>query len=232
MPFQIDEEDLHPQNNNVDQAGGSGEGGGGNINSTQSSQKKPKKPKLAEALQRLFYNLQVSKERYDPFTLLLYLYLYLYLYSSSTFLLSLCLMHLYLYHHSVSTEELTKSFGWSETDSFEQHDVSEMNRVLIDRLLDKTKKTPYRTSFNRLLEGKTFTSVKCLDVNYESVRVQPYFDLNLSVKGFNSLEESLNDYCQSSILDGDNKYKAEGFGYQRASRVYFYYVILYSLLFS
>ena len=39
---------------------------------------------------------------------------------------------------SVSTEELTKSFGWSQMDSFEQHDVSEMNRVLIDRLIEKT----------------------------------------------------------------------------------------------
>jgi len=40
---------------------------------------------------------------------------------------------------SVSTKELTKSFGWDTHDSFLQHDVQELNRVLCEKLEDKMK---------------------------------------------------------------------------------------------
>uniref|UniRef100_A0A0E0E7R6 ubiquitinyl hydrolase 1 n=1 Tax=Oryza meridionalis TaxID=40149 RepID=A0A0E0E7R6_9ORYZ len=40
---------------------------------------------------------------------------------------------------SVSTKELTKSFGWDMHDSFMQHDVQELNRVLSEKLEDKMK---------------------------------------------------------------------------------------------
>jgi hypothetical protein len=40
---------------------------------------------------------------------------------------------------SVSTKELTDSFGWSGGDVFEQHDVEELGRVLLDNLMEKLK---------------------------------------------------------------------------------------------
>ncbi len=40
---------------------------------------------------------------------------------------------------SVSTKDLTKSFGWDTYDSFMQHDVQELNRVLCEKLEDKMK---------------------------------------------------------------------------------------------
>ena len=40
---------------------------------------------------------------------------------------------------SVSTKDLTKSFGWDAFDSFMQHDVQELNRVLCEKLEDKMK---------------------------------------------------------------------------------------------
>lgn len=40
---------------------------------------------------------------------------------------------------SVGTRELTKSFGWDTYDSFMQHDVQELNRVLSEKLEDKMK---------------------------------------------------------------------------------------------
>jgi ubiquitin carboxyl-terminal hydrolase 7 len=42
---------------------------------------------------------------------------------------------------SVATKELTKSFGWDTYDSFLQHDVQELNRVLCEKLEDKMKVT-------------------------------------------------------------------------------------------
>ena len=40
---------------------------------------------------------------------------------------------------SVSTKDLTKSFGWDTYDAFMQHDVQELNRVLQEKLEDKMK---------------------------------------------------------------------------------------------
>ncbi|OWZ22860.1 hypothetical protein PHMEG_0002352 [Phytophthora megakarya] len=42
---------------------------------------------------------------------------------------------------AVSTKELTRSFGWSAIDSFMQHDVQELYRILCDRLEEKMKHT-------------------------------------------------------------------------------------------
>lgn len=39
----------------------------------------------------------------------------------------------------VGTKKLTKSFGWDSVDSFLQHDVQELCRVLIDNLENKMK---------------------------------------------------------------------------------------------
>ncbi len=40
---------------------------------------------------------------------------------------------------SVSTKDLTASFGWSTYDAFLQHDAHELNRVLCEKLEDKMK---------------------------------------------------------------------------------------------
>jgi ubiquitin carboxyl-terminal hydrolase 7 len=47
---------------------------------------------------------------------------------------------------SASTKELTKSFGWDTYDSFLQHDVQELNRVLCEKLEDKMKVGVWRFS--------------------------------------------------------------------------------------
>jgi ubiquitin carboxyl-terminal hydrolase 7 len=40
---------------------------------------------------------------------------------------------------AISTRALTKSFGWDRSDSFTQHDVQELCRVLFDALEDALK---------------------------------------------------------------------------------------------
>jgi hypothetical protein len=39
----------------------------------------------------------------------------------------------------VATKDLTKSFGWDTYESFMQHDVQELNRVLCEKLENKMK---------------------------------------------------------------------------------------------
>lgn len=54
----------------------------------------------------------------------------------------------------VGTKKLTKSFGWDTFDSFLQHDVQELCRVLLDNLESKMKGTPLERTIPNLFEGK------------------------------------------------------------------------------
>jgi ubiquitin carboxyl-terminal hydrolase 7 len=40
---------------------------------------------------------------------------------------------------AVSTKDLTNSFGWTSYDTFMQHDIHELNRVLCEKLEEKMK---------------------------------------------------------------------------------------------
>ncbi|CAO3672198.1 unnamed protein product [Umbelopsis vinacea] len=118
----------------------------------------------------------------------------------------------------VGTTELTKSFGWDSLEAFNQHDVQEFNRVLQDNLEVKMKNTPADGAITKLFLGKMKSYIKCINVDYESSRVEDYYDIQLNVKGCNNLEESFKEYITEETLEGDNKYMAEGFGLQDAKK--------------
>ncbi|KAJ4454523.1 putative Ubiquitin carboxyl-terminal hydrolase 13 [Paratrimastix pyriformis] len=90
--------------------------------------------------------------------------------------------------HSVATTDLTESFGWTTLDSFTQHDVQELNRVLMDNLLEKMKSTPMDGTVSRLFEGRMENYIRCMDVNYESIRDEPFFDLSPSQYAFRAFD--------------------------------------------
>jgi ubiquitin carboxyl-terminal hydrolase 7 len=119
---------------------------------------------------------------------------------------------------AASTHELTRSFGWDSMDAFFQHDVQELNRVLQDNLENKMKGTPAEGAIRKLFTGKMKSYIKCTSVEFESSRVEDFYDIQLNVKGCKNLEESFKDYCAKETLDGENKYYAEGFGLQEASK--------------
>ncbi|CAG8566428.1 7948_t:CDS:10 [Funneliformis caledonium] len=118
----------------------------------------------------------------------------------------------------VGTTELTKSFGWDSLDSFMQHDVQEFNRVLQDNLEGKMKNTKADGAITKLFVGKMKSYVKCVNVDYESSRVEDYYDIQLNVRGCKTLRDSFKDYVQEETLEGDNKYQAEGYGLQDAKK--------------
>ena len=67
--------------------------------------------------------------------------------SSHSRLITKCevLLQLQFGDASVSTKDLTKSFGWDTMEGFMQHDVQELNRVLCDNLEEKMKVCPANT---------------------------------------------------------------------------------------
>ncbi|GBB86550.1 hypothetical protein RclHR1_12980003 [Rhizophagus clarus] len=118
----------------------------------------------------------------------------------------------------VETTELTESFGWDSIDSFMQHDLQGFNRVLQDFFERKMKGTKADGAITKLFVGKMKTYVKCINVDYESSRVEDYYDIQLNVNGCKTLRDSFKYYIQEETLKGYNMYKAEGYGLQDAKK--------------
>ncbi|GAU36434.1 hypothetical protein TSUD_19700 [Trifolium subterraneum] len=119
---------------------------------------------------------------------------------------------------SVSTKELTKSFGWDTYDSFMQHDVQELNRVLCEKLEDKMKGTVVEGTIQQLFEGHHMNYIECITVDYKSTRKESFYDLQLDVKGCKDVYASFDKYVEVERLEGDNKYHAEQYGLQEAKK--------------
>ncbi|KAJ6864618.1 hypothetical protein NC651_035239 [Populus alba x Populus x berolinensis] len=119
---------------------------------------------------------------------------------------------------SVATKELTKSFGWDTYDSFMQHDVQELNRVLCEKLEDKMKGTVVEGTIQQLFEGHHMNYIECINVEYKSTRKESFYDLQLDVKGCRDVYASFDKYVEVERLEGDNKYHAEEHGLQDAKK--------------
>ncbi|XP_013670840.2 ubiquitin C-terminal hydrolase 12-like isoform X1 [Brassica napus] len=119
---------------------------------------------------------------------------------------------------SVATKELTKSFGWDTYDSFMQHDVQELNRVLSEKLEDKMKGTVVEGTIQQLFEGHHMNYIECINVDYKSTRKESFYDLQLDVKGCKDVYASFDKYVEVERLEGDNKYHAEEHGLQDAKK--------------
>ncbi|KAK6131638.1 hypothetical protein DH2020_034652 [Rehmannia glutinosa] len=123
------------------------------------------------------------------------------------------------YHDtSVATKELTKSFGWDTYDSFMQHDVQELNRVLSEKLEDKMKGTVVEGTIQKLFEGHHMNYIECINVDFKSTRKESFYDLQLDVKGCKDVYASFDKYVEVERLEGDNKYHAEQHGLQDAKK--------------
>eukprot|EP01117_Protostelium_nocturnum_P014439 TRINITY_DN5491_c0_g1_i1.p1 TRINITY_DN5491_c0_g1~~TRINITY_DN5491_c0_g1_i1.p1 ORF type:complete len:1424 (-),score=574.98 TRINITY_DN5491_c0_g1_i1:1578-5423(-) len=112
---------------------------------------------------------------------------------------------------AVSTNALTSSFGWENNDSFIQHDVQELNRVLCDNLEEKMKGrikdgSPTMASLYR---GTTVNLIKCTKCKNISSREEDFYDVSLVVKGKKNVYESLNEFTEVEVLENENAYSCE-----------------------
>eukprot|EP01083_Nonionella_stella_P070415 188358_1 len=140
-----------------------------------------RKTDISLALQKLFYDLQTSKE-------------------------------------AVSTKRLTRSFGWTSIEAFQQHDVQEFSRILCDVLEDKMDGTSVAGTIAELFEGKCETYTECTQIEFKSSRTETFHDLSLMVKGCSDVDSSLIAYCREELMTGANRYLAEGHGLQDARK--------------
>ena len=80
------------------------------------------------------------------------------------------------------------------------------------------KGTEAENSLAKMFVGKTKTYISCINVDYESSRIEEFWDIQLNVRGNRNLDDSFRDYIQVETLDGENKYFAEGHGLQDAKK--------------
>ncbi|KAF2153181.1 cysteine proteinase [Myriangium duriaei CBS 260.36] len=119
---------------------------------------------------------------------------------------------------AVSTAELTQSFGWESRQIFEQQDVQELSRILMEKMEEKMKGTEAEKALPHMFVGKMKTYLKCINVDYESSRIEDFWDLQMNVSGCKTLDDSFKNYVEVETLEGDNKYQAEGYGLQDAKK--------------
>lgn len=109
---------------------------------------------------------------------------------------------------AVPTSELTASFGWDSRQIFEQQDVQELSRILMEKLEERMKGTSAENALAQLFVGKSKTYISCINVDFESSRIEEFWDIQLNVRGNKNLHESFMDYIQVETLEGENKYDA------------------------
>lgn len=111
-----------------------------------------------------------------------------------------------------------RSFGWEGSEVFQQQDVQELTRVLFDALEESFKGTEVENIIDQLYAGELIDYLRCIDVDYQSERVDKFLDFALAILPFgrtealHSLSGCIESYLQPEILDGDNKYYAESVG--------------------
>lgn len=108
----------------------------------------------------------------------------------------------------VSTQELTRSFGWDIRQSFEPQDVQEMSRKLMEKLEQRMKGTPVENAAPDLFAGKVKTYISCINVDYESSRTENFWDIQLNVANNRSLDAGFKEYIKVDKMEGDLQYYA------------------------
>lgn len=140
--------------------------------------------------------------------------------NGSTYTLALqnVFRHLQLSDKEVNTQELLTAFGWTSQDAFAQQDVQEMMRILLDKLEEKMKGTVVDGAIQNLFCGTVRSYIKCVKVDYSSIREEEFYDIQLDVKGCRDIDDSFRKYIAKEMLDGDNQYDAGEYGKQVAEK--------------
>ncbi|CAE1293695.1 USP40 [Acanthosepion pharaonis] len=113
--------------------------------------------------------------------------------------------------HSISTAELTESFGWTNNEELQQHDVQELNRILFSAIEDSLIGTLGQNLIHKLYHGQVVNQIICSECGKISERQEDFVDIPLTVtKESSSLELGLGIlYCEMETMDGNNKYYCE-----------------------
>eukprot|EP00050_Salpingoeca_kvevrii_P012902 m.25552 g.25552 ORF g.25552 m.25552 type:complete len:1146 (-) comp4447_c0_seq1:85-3522(-) len=116
---------------------------------------------------------------------------------------------------SASTTSITKSFGWDREESFQQHDIQELMRVLFEKLESEWQDSELKDKLKQLFRGQMLDFVMCKECHTKSSRTDDFMDVPLVIRAFGatqpveSVEEAIASFVETEVLEGDNQYNCE-----------------------
>lgn len=100
-----------------------------------------------------------------------------------------------------------KEMDGQPTNIAEQKDAQEFLNVLFDRVENVLKPTPRKYLLQSVFGGKTCSQLICPDCGKVKNRMEDYYNLTLTVKDIDSVEESLKKQIEGEVIDG---YQCDG----------------------
>ena len=113
---------------------------------------------------------------------------------------------------SISTQNVTDSFGWKGNQAHVQHDAHELNQILLDAIERSLKGTRKSDLANHIYEGKLVRRTFCLDCEYTSEREESFLNCLVDVENISDLIKSFEQQTKPEYLVADNKYACEKCG--------------------
>ncbi|KAI3906382.1 hypothetical protein MKW92_024917 [Papaver armeniacum] len=97
----------------------------------------------------------------------------------------------------------------------DSHEFLTLLLSLLERFLSRSKVSNARTIVQDLFRGSVSNVTRCSKCGQDSEassKMEDFYDIELNIKGFKSLDKSLEDYLSVETLCGDNQYFCESCG--------------------
>lgn len=113
---------------------------------------------------------------------------------------------------SIDTDELIRTFGWADRETWMQHDIEELFSIVMESITKELVGTPLDGIIQALYFGTLYDYVKCLECNRVSQRTDAFLVVPLPIRNFGTplpsptLEAALNSFVAYEVLDGSNMY--------------------------
>lgn len=116
----------------------------------------------------------------------------------------------------LETVALTNAFNWSKNEIFIEHDIQEFCCKVIDIFERKCKSDNIPNFVEDIFGGQIKNYIKCKGVDFESINIEKFYDIQLQVLHCRNIFDSFNIYTKDEALIGENQYQTESNGKQDA----------------
>lgn len=110
------------------------------------------------------------------------------------------------YHNPEHFFKTMKEIDGTDLNPLEQRDADEFIARFFDVLEPQIKNTAEEKKIKNIFTGTFNNQMICIDCPHKSERIEEYTTVSLQVKNKHSLQESLDSFIESEILQGDNSY--------------------------
>ncbi|XP_039249440.2 ubiquitin carboxyl-terminal hydrolase 40-like [Styela clava] len=117
---------------------------------------------------------------------------------------------LLLDQYACTTEGLTESFGWVDSEELQQHDVQELSRILFCAIEDSLIGTSGHDIIKNLYRGTSANTITCLSCGKVSENTEDFLDLNIAISSHSNLAAVLRDmFVDTELMNGKNQYRCD-----------------------